>query len=286
MRWCCCFKASCPRVRHLARYYPNFQAKKVVEAMDRFCQETNTQTLEASSDEDESAVVIQKLARPAQYSAADICQVEGCGAYLPTLRLPSQRHHCRFCGITVCGPHSEHTESAVERLPPVRVCDPCHKVFEASRNPELAKAQAAKPTVREQMMSLLEGGSTTSPIIGEEEHKGDEGAITAVGDAAADGNALGRGSNDDNSRGLSDYDSDGGVTSVTLLPGAFRDLELTPARQNMIKSMGRVIRVYASSVGRTILDQIRKSVQVRLRGKQTCCVPTRTSEPHMCCVCA
>ena len=47
--------------------------------------------------------------------------------------LGKKRHHCRFCGKSVCGPHSMKKYAPTPGEDPVRICDKCDRKAEENK---------------------------------------------------------------------------------------------------------------------------------------------------------
>ena len=79
------------------------------------------------------------LAEPAAWQKDDRCSY--CGAVFTWALGATPRHHCRLCGRSVCGKHSNHFAPLPKLGPayedPQRLCDNCHQTLHRVASPKL-----------------------------------------------------------------------------------------------------------------------------------------------------
>lgn len=223
------------------------------------------------------------LAVPHQFSRADFCQLPTCRQYLR--RYTGARHHCRYCGITVCAAHSQQRVRCIENdRNSVRVCDPCFQRFRHKRDVKKEAAVLQGATNADKAYDRRTEGPH-SPIQRRQRGSG-PGRLAPV-DERSTGHMSGDAKSPDDRGGElrghgRGYDEDGrsvggrsfggqsmgGMTTYSLRPERLATMtveQLPHRRRVLVTEMAKVVAVYGETVALTLLDQVKKTIKVRYR---------------------
>ena len=229
------------------------------------------------------AEALPLLAVPHPFSRADFCQLSTCRQYLR--RYMGGRHHCRYCGITVCAAHSQQRVRCIENNNnAVRVCDACFlkfrhksevkkggKVLQNATDADTAydsrSEESRTPTHKRQRS----GGPGRLAPVDEDSTGHVSGDAKSPDDRWGEPRRHGRGYEDDG-RSVGGHSfggqSMGGMTTYSLRPERLATMtveQLPRHRRVLVTEMAKVVAVYGETVALTLLDQVKKTIKVRKR---------------------